>query len=129
MGQEVEVRVDKRIGEDYVAPKTVKTFTGSGQRLGAPVPNVAAVGSAAMPGSFPSSSNDAPAVSLPPRESMTTLFEVDQSLPTTSVQIRLADGTRYASFKYSCDVISIPLEQDGLQDESDSQSAGPQEFH
>lgn len=93
VGQEVEVQVDKRIGEDYVEPKGVKTFTGSGQRLGAPVPSVAAEGgSAAMPGSFPSP--DAPAVSLSPRESITTRFEVDQSLPTTSVQIRLADGTR-----------------------------------
>jgi hypothetical protein len=104
VGQEVEVRVDKRTGEDYVEPKGVKTFTGSGQRLGAPVPSVASeAGNSAMPGSFPSSS-DAQATSLPPRESITTRFEVDQSLPTTSVQIRLADGTRYVDHKPSSDM-------------------------
>jgi SEP domain len=105
VGQEVEVRIDKRTGEDYVEPKGVRTFTGSGQRLGAPVPSVTSEGgsAAAMPGSFPSSS-DASTTSLPPRESMTTRFEVDQNLPTTSVQIRLADGTRYADTALSSDV-------------------------
>jgi len=92
VGQEVEVRIDKRTGEEYVEPKGAKTFTGLGQRLGAPIHSVASEGgsAAAMPGSFPSSSSTPPL----PRESITTRFEVDQTLPTTSVQIRLADGTR-----------------------------------
>lgn len=94
VGQEVEVRIDKRTGEDYVEPKGSKSFTGSGQRLGAPVPSVASDSgrAVAMPGSFPPF--DASAATLPPRESITTRFAVDQSLPTTGVQIRLADGTR-----------------------------------
>jgi hypothetical protein len=48
-----------------------------------------------VPGSFPSTS--ASGSGGAPRPSMTTMFEVDQTLPTTSVQIRLADGTRYDS--------------------------------
>jgi UBX domain-containing protein 1 len=52
-----------------------------------------------MPGGFEGGGGGAAAPSAPsaPREeaaSMQTRFEVDQSLPTTSVQIRLADGTR-----------------------------------
>jgi hypothetical protein len=42
-----------------------------------------------MPGSF---ADDTEASSA--REPTGTKFEVDQSQPTTSVQIRLADGTR-----------------------------------
>ena len=57
-----------------------------------------------MPGTFPVSgtivasagaSSSAPGPSSSgERESLTTRFEVDQLAPTTSVQIRLADGTR-----------------------------------
>ena len=52
-----------------------------------------------MPGTFPSSGTiraSATPLAEPSAErpSLTTRFEVDQSQPTTSVQIRLADGTR-----------------------------------
>jgi len=91
-GQPVELRVAKRTTEDYVAPRGTGVFTGSGNRLGAPVPFTE---SSSMPGSFPSTSiiTSTPAAALD-RESVSTRFEVDQTLPTTSVQIRLADGTR-----------------------------------
>ena len=57
-----------------------------------------------MPGAFPSGSASA-SVTVGPTGSgsgsgaaeppaITTKFEVDQTQPTTSVQIRLADGTR-----------------------------------
>lgn len=53
-----------------------------------------------MPGSFPSVAAG-PSGSISPRavpiEGLSTRFEVDQTLPTTSVQIRLADGTRYGA--------------------------------
>ncbi|KAJ6626698.1 SEP domain-containing protein [Mycena sp. CBHHK59/15] len=81
MGQRVDVQVTKRTDEDYVPPKAPRAFQGSGNRLGAPVPSTAR----------PSSSSAVPAQE---RASITTRFEVDQTLPTTSVQIRLADGTR-----------------------------------
>lgn len=90
-GQRVELRVAKRTHEDYVPPQGAKAFTGAGQRLGAPVPSFTPEGSS-MPGEFPPSSSSTSGTGQ--RESITTRFEVDQTLPTTSVQIRLADGTR-----------------------------------
>jgi len=103
-GQHVELRVAKRLEEDYVPPKGAKIFSGSGHRLGAVVPEVATGNrSSAMPGSFPSASS---AVSSTPssadRPKIPTSFEVDQTQPTTSIQIRLADGTR-------CAVIYVPF--------------------
>lgn len=77
-GQPVEVVVSKRTNEDYVPER--RPFGGSGNRLGSPVPGLA-----------PAS---APAPAGAERASVTTLFEVDQTQPTTTVQIRLADGTR-----------------------------------
>ena len=97
----------KRLGEDYVpSPKARSAFSGAGHRLGSPVPSVAALGGPApsveMPGSFPvSTSTSTPAAASGSTgeasrsaESINTRFEVDQTLPTTSVQVRLADGTR-----------------------------------
>lgn len=46
-----------------------------------------------MPGDFPSAAPSQPAASED-RASINTQFEVDQTQPTTSIQIRLADGTR-----------------------------------
>jgi hypothetical protein len=48
-----------------------------------------------MPGSFPGGGEGGGEGVKAERISVNTLFEVDQSLPTTIVQIRLADGTRY----------------------------------
>ncbi|KAH7908817.1 hypothetical protein BJ138DRAFT_310443 [Hygrophoropsis aurantiaca] len=138
-GQPVELRVAKRLGEDYTPPppRPAPAFAGSGNRLGSPVPGnrlgspVPAFGStsgvssgyagsgvssgyagvSSMPGSFPGASASASAGSASAsaggnaggntererereRESMSTRFAVDQSQPATSVQIRLADGTR-----------------------------------
>jgi len=95
-GQPVELRVAKRFTEDYTPTKRpMGAFGGSGNRLGSPVPPLSSETASAalpMPGSFPSTSSSGP--SSAPQPSMTTMFEVDQTLPTTSVQIRLADGTR-----------------------------------
>jgi len=91
-GQPVELRVAKRTSEDYIPPKR-SGFVGTGHRLGAAVPNLIPemepnTTADAMPGSFPGDvARSASAVA-------STRFEVDQTLPTTSVQIRLADGTR-----------------------------------
>jgi len=92
-GQHVELRVGKRVQEDYVPPAT--KFGGSGHRLGGIVPGDSSGGSVSMPGSFPSASSSSPrASSEAVKTSFSTKFEVDQSQPTTSIQIRLADGTR-----------------------------------
>ncbi|RDB21824.1 UBX domain-containing protein 1 [Hypsizygus marmoreus] len=99
-GQEVELRVAKRLEQDYVPPQGARVFAGTGHRLGAPVPSFAPGSSSgsgtgsAMPGGFPTTAAPSGADVPPPQESITTMFEVDQTLPTTSVQIRLADGTR-----------------------------------
>lgn len=103
-GQPVELRVAKRLNESFVRqPKSTQSnaggsssaFTGTGNRLGAVVPEVTAGGgSTSMPGGFPGGSAN---TSSAPRESTATgqtRFEVDQTQPMTSVQIRLADGTR-----------------------------------
>ncbi|THV02582.1 SEP-domain-containing protein [Dendrothele bispora CBS 962.96] len=98
-GEPVELRVSQRTTEDYVPPPAVP-FSGAGQRLGAPVPEVTntsttAGGDGGMPGSFPvGASGSGSGGTGDTRQSMTTMFEVDQTKPTTSVQVRLADGTR-----------------------------------
>lgn len=99
--QPVELRIAKRLHEDYVAPpKASKPFGGGGNRLGSHSPaftsSSGAGPSSTMPGSYPAGSS-APAAGGAmgtDRESLTNRFEVDQTLPTTTVQIRLADGTR-----------------------------------
>ncbi|KAH9917736.1 uncharacterized protein B0H18DRAFT_1123446 [Fomitopsis serialis] len=103
-GQPVELRVVKRLSDEFVAPpKARDVFSGEGHRLGSPVPSIAGLGAAAsvdMPGSFPVTATgsvgepSASGASVRSAESINTRFEVDQSLPTTSVQVRLADGTR-----------------------------------
>ncbi|KIK93261.1 hypothetical protein PAXRUDRAFT_829151 [Paxillus rubicundulus Ve08.2h10] len=93
-GQPVEVIVSKRTSEDYVPEK--RAFSGSGNRLGSPVPHAVAP-SASMPGAFPAATSaDAArsAATRTERSSLTTMFEVDPMQPVTTVQIKLADGTR-----------------------------------
>lgn len=98
VGQPVELRVARRTNEDYVpSPKRpLAAFEGGGQRLGSPVPTIAGnAGTSSarrIPGAFPESSPASENTRLPaqPRAH----FEVDFNEPTTSVQIRLADGTR-----------------------------------
>ncbi|KAF8752805.1 SEP protein [Rhizoctonia solani] len=82
VGQPVELRVAQRTKEDYrpPPPKPATPFSGSGNRLGAPAPSGEASGSGSgstsMPGTF---ANSEP-------ESIRTMFEVDNSQPTTSIQ-------------------------------------------
>ncbi|EGN97269.1 hypothetical protein SERLA73DRAFT_183932 [Serpula lacrymans var. lacrymans S7.3] len=100
IGQLVNLHIDKRLTEVYTPTKRQhQAFTGSGHRLGSPAPAVTSrTRDEAMPGSFPSGgaapSGNSNAGASSERGSITTRFEVDQTQPTTSVQIRLADGTR-----------------------------------
>jgi len=83
--QPVDVHL-KQHESDYVAPKKAyKPFSGGGQRLGSPTP-----------GGSGSSSNVAPApVAAPPAASSATpTTNVDDSQPTLSLRIQLANGTR-----------------------------------
>ncbi|KAH8086286.1 hypothetical protein HD553DRAFT_309282 [Filobasidium floriforme] len=93
-GQAVEVRVAERMTENYrpAPPKPMQAFDGSGQRLGAPAPQVIQGSTTAainnLPSSFAAAASGASARNIVPT------FEVDQSKPVTSVQIRLADGSK-----------------------------------
>ncbi|KAI0340463.1 SEP-domain-containing protein [Trametopsis cervina] len=94
-GQQVELRVAKRTHEDYVpsvSAASARVFAGTGNRLGSPVPTV--VSRSPMPGDFPSSSAAPSSTAGADRESVSTIFEVDKSKPTVSVQLRMADGGR-----------------------------------
>ncbi|KAH6902631.1 p47 protein isoform c [Coprinopsis sp. MPI-PUGE-AT-0042] len=83
--QPVDLQIANKRNEDYTPPPQPVAFRGSGNRLGAPVPAVASSSSQAGP------SSSAPAQpTSPPR----TAFEVDQTQPTTNVQIRFADGSK-----------------------------------
>lgn len=90
VGQPVELRVAQRTHEEYQPPppKPAVPFSGGGNRLGAPV--TPASGETSVPGAYTSAG---PSTATEP-DSIQTRFEVDNSLPTTSIQIRLADGTR-----------------------------------
>lgn len=129
-GQPVELRITKRSNEHYVPPKHVRTFQGSGHRLGAPVPSVSAEASSSMPGTFlDSSSASASSSGSGERPNITTKFEVDQSQATTSVQIRLADGTRSGLPVIIFNLQLIVLLKDGMQDEPHPHNSGHSELH
>ncbi|CAO3683558.1 unnamed protein product [Umbelopsis vinacea] len=83
-GQAVDVRVAKRLDEDYTPPPKAppKPFEGAGHRLGSPSPEVM---------SRSSSSTSQPQAPRP------TQLNVDAAQPITSLQIRLSDGTRLVS--------------------------------
>ncbi|KAL5512443.1 hypothetical protein ACEPAG_3435 [Sanghuangporus baumii] len=94
-GQAVDLHVDRRMHEDYVAPqRSHQVFEGAGQRLGAPTPPIVGAG-ASSSSAIPAASTSAGTTSRADEaDSLQTKFEVDQSKPTTSIQVRLADGTR-----------------------------------
>ncbi|KAG0376552.1 hypothetical protein BGX24_007579 [Mortierella sp. AD032] len=85
-GQPVDMRVAKRTEEDYKEPPKAppKAFEGSGNRLGSVSSPISS--SSSTPGSFPG----AESVAAPPPRSL----QIDEAQPITSIQIRLADGTR-----------------------------------
>ncbi|KAF9975569.1 hypothetical protein BGZ73_000782 [Actinomortierella ambigua] len=103
-GQSVDVRVARRETEDYVPPPKAppKPFEGTGNRLGG-LPSAESSTSGATPGAFPSGSGSNPSNVPAPSQ-----VQVDTSLPTTSIQIRLADGSRMvAKFNHTHTVNDI----------------------
>jgi UBX domain-containing protein 1 len=87
--QEVDVRLEPH-DTPYVQPKKkYKPFGGAGQRLGSPTPGV---GSSSV-----HAQTAQPAAPTTPAPSSATQHQVDESLPTVSLQIRLGDGTRLIS--------------------------------
>ncbi|KAI7853042.1 ubiquitin-related domain-containing protein [Circinella umbellata] len=103
-GQPVDVRVSRRQDEDYVPPPKAppKPFEGSGHRLGSPAVSGE---QSSTPGAFPGSSSSSSAAAATSNEPPVTL---DESQPTTSVQIRLGDGSRLvAKFNHTHTVNDI----------------------
>ncbi|XP_013119175.2 NSFL1 cofactor p47 [Stomoxys calcitrans] len=89
MGWLVNVDVEDHRHEDYKKkPTTVKTFKGAGHSLGSPTPNVTEDTAAASTSSSDAKPND---------EAAKDKLKVDTSAPVTTIQVRLADGTRLAA--------------------------------
>jgi UBX domain-containing protein 1 len=89
--QELEISVQQRTGENYQAPpKISKPFEGSGNRLGSAAPEISGSGSStpAAPSQGGSGQQGSAGQSTP------STFEVDTSKPTTSIQLRLGDGSK-----------------------------------
>ncbi|EDQ89038.1 uncharacterized protein MONBRDRAFT_32605 [Monosiga brevicollis MX1] len=87
LGNNVHVELEDRHDEPFEAPKRqVRSFAGAGHRLGAPTPAMG--GAQDSTTSTPAASSTAAATSAP------SMRPVDESKPTTKVQIRLADNTR-----------------------------------
>jgi len=91
-GEEIHLNMEDHRHEDFVTPKTkVKAFGGKGHLLGSPSPTT--IGT-----TKPLDEKDKLANEREAQAGVT----VDQAAPTTSVQIRLADGSRLvASFNHS----------------------------
>ncbi|KAK4045960.1 protein phosphatase regulator [Microbotryomycetes sp. JL201] len=90
--QPVELRIAKRLNEKWTrqAPVPKKAFEGQGNRLGSTTPTIVA-----SSGSGGSSVQQREQSAISSSESSAVKpFEVDQSLPTTQLQIRLRDGSR-----------------------------------
>ncbi|XP_058419023.1 NSFL1 cofactor p47 isoform X1 [Diceros bicornis minor] len=80
-GGQVNLDMEDHRDEDFVKPKgAFKAFTGEGQKLGSTVPQVLNTSSPAQ-----QAENEAKASSS---------ISIDESQPTTNIQIRLADGGR-----------------------------------
>ncbi|WVQ93390.1 hypothetical protein IAU59_000459 [Kwoniella sp. CBS 9459] len=101
--QRLNVEVAQRKREDYQPPpkKPIKAFGGSGNRLGSPAPEVTS-STSSMPGSLPQgilvggsgTSTPGGGSSTAAAASSQSEFKVDATQPTTSIQLRLGDGTR-----------------------------------
>ncbi|ORZ35936.1 ubiquitin-related domain-containing protein [Catenaria anguillulae PL171] len=85
--QPVDLRIAHKTTEQYKAPPA-KPFSGQGNRLGSLIPGDP------TPSSSSASSAAAPRAATAPAVPATLNVTVDQSQPTTTLQIRLADGTR-----------------------------------
>ncbi|XP_011190644.1 NSFL1 cofactor p47 [Zeugodacus cucurbitae] len=95
MGWVVNVDVEDHRHEDYKRKTVPPKFKGSGHTLGSPTPNVEGAGVAAATVPAPNSAKQTTAVNVKEDENAAKdKLKVDSSQPTTTLQIRLADGSR-----------------------------------
>lgn len=100
--QEVDLKVVERRKEKYVTPKKKYVpFSGSGQRLGSPVPGVgdaeAASATIAARMTTTTTTTATPTADAPPSTSSDASAAADAWQPTVLVQVRLSDGSRLQS--------------------------------
>lgn len=90
-GQPLELVVQNRTNEDYVAPpKVLKPFAGGGNRLGSVTPTISGANSPARS----AAASPAPAQS-PGSGTAVEPIALDASKPAVNVQVRLGDGSRH----------------------------------
>ncbi|XP_043210067.1 NSFL1 cofactor p47-like isoform X2 [Amphibalanus amphitrite] len=90
-GGEVHLDMEDHRHEDYVKPKAKpKPFSGVGHVLGSPAPAVVGAGAASSAPAAAASAGDPAASEAAARAALA----LDESQPTTSVQVRLTDGSR-----------------------------------
>ncbi|KAG6019651.1 hypothetical protein E4U41_003143 [Claviceps citrina] len=90
--QPVDVKLHQHGTPYKPQPKKYKAFSGTGQRLGSPVPGAGASSAAPAPAAAPS-----PAAAAASASATTTYpqqQEIDPSQPTIMIRIQLPDGTR-----------------------------------
>lgn len=91
-GQEVDVEVHPHKDEDYKKPKKKWVpFSGSGQRLGSPTPGATSSAPSAQVATSSTTTASTSSASAQPS------INIDSSVPTITLQIRLGDGTRLQS--------------------------------
>ena len=91
-GQDVDVKLDPHRDQKYVQPKkTAKAFAGSGTRLGSPTPGPSTSNASNENAKIPQDTSSQNAASAAPSVTL------DESQPTITLQIRLADGSRLPS--------------------------------
>ncbi|XP_070566656.1 NSFL1 cofactor p47-like [Ptychodera flava] len=80
-GGQVNMDMEDHRDQEYMPPKPMLTpFAGAGHKLGSPTPNIV--------------SNPVPAASSAQASAPSTSVQLDESQPCTSLQIRMADGSR-----------------------------------
>ncbi|XP_036275546.1 NSFL1 cofactor p47 isoform X3 [Pipistrellus kuhlii] len=96
-GGQVNLDMEDHRDEDFVKPKgAFKAFTGEGQKLGSTVPQVL--------------NTDFPAQQAENEAKASSSVSIDESQPTTNIQIRLADGGRLVQkFNHSHRISDIRL--------------------
>ncbi|KAL5467327.1 hypothetical protein EMCRGX_G031540 [Ephydatia muelleri] len=96
-GAQVELNIEDKRNEEYVwRPPKIVAFSGAGHKLGSITPEVTSASGSGAQGKSAVSSCEP------------VVVEVDPSLPTTILQIRLADGTKLQSkFNHSHTVRDI----------------------
>lgn len=96
--QPLQVEVEQRTNEDYVPPpKVFKGFEGEGNRLGSVVPDIGGAAGSSGTGAGAGVGAGAAAgagTGQGQAQGTSSSFELDSGKPMTSIQVRLADGSK-----------------------------------